>query len=249
MSHPGIRSVVADSVLELILDRPERKNAFTSAMYAKLTDELTQAAQRDDISTVLLRGEGGNFSSGNDLKDFLESPPTGTDAPVFHFLTALATFPKPLICAVEGFAVGIGTTLLLHADLVYAADNARFQLPFINLGLVPEGGSSLLLPRVAGSKAAHELLLFGEPFDAQAALQHGLINQIIEASRVVEHARQRAQQLAAKPRAAVVESKALLKKHQQEEVLKHMKVEGDVFIQRLRSKETAQAIQAFFAKK
>lgn len=249
MTTSGIRSVVAGSVLELVLDRPDRKNAFTGAMYSKLTEELNQAAQRADVAAVLLRGEGGNFSSGNDLKDFLESPPTGTDAPVFHFLTAIATFPKPIVCAVEGFAVGIGTTLLLHADIVYAADSARFQMPFINLGLVPEGGSSLILPRIAGSKAAHELLLFGEPFDAAAALRHGIINQIVEASKLVEYARQRAQILASKPRAAMMESKALLKKSQEPELLNHMRVEGDAFVKRLRSPETAQAIQAFFARK
>jgi enoyl-CoA hydratase/carnithine racemase len=249
MNTNGIRSVVAGSVLELVLDRPERKNAFTNAMYTKLAEELNQAAQKAEVAAVLLRGEGGNFSSGNDLKDFLESPPSGTDAPVFHFLSAMATFPKPIVCAVEGFAVGIGTTLLLHADIVYAADTARFQLPFINLGLVPEGGSSLLLPRIAGSKAAHELLLFGEAFDAEAALRHGLINQIIEQPRLIEFARQRTQLLASKPRTAVLESKALLKKSQEQELLHHMRVEGDVFIKRLRSPETAQAIQAFFAKK
>jgi enoyl-CoA hydratase/carnithine racemase len=249
MSTDGIRSVVAGSVLELVLDRPERKNAFTNAMYSKLTDELNQAAQRAEVAAVLIWGAGNNFSSGNDLKDFLESPPSGTDAPVFHFLSAIASFPKPIVCAVEGFAVGIGTTLLLHADIVYAADTARFQLPFINLGLVPEGGSSLLLPRLAGSKAAHELLYFGEAFDANAALQHGIINQIIEQPKLLDYARQRAQLLASKPRAAMMESKALLKKSQEAELLNHMRVEGDAFIKRLRSPEAAQAIQAFFARK
>ncbi|HYX34486.1 MAG TPA: enoyl-CoA hydratase-related protein [Oligoflexus sp.] len=249
MSTIGIRSVVVGSVLELVLDRPERKNAFTSAMYSKLTEELNQAAQRKEIATVLIHGEGGNFSSGNDLKDFLETPPSGTDAPVFHFLTAIATFPKPIVCAVEGFAVGIGTTMLLPADIAYAADTARFQLPFINLGLVPEGGSSLLLPRLAGSKAAHEMLLFGEPFDAHAALQYGLINQIVEQSKLLEFARQRAQLLATKPRAAVLEAKALLKKSSEPELLNHMRVEGEAFIKRLRSPETTAAIQGFFARK
>jgi len=249
MSSNGIRSVVVGAVLELVIDRPERKNAFTNAMYSQLAEELTKAAASDEIAVVLFYGEAGNFSSGNDLKDFLNEPPTGPVAPVFDFLIALATFPKPILCAVDGFAVGIGTTMLLHADIVYASNIARFQLPFVNLGLVPEAGASLLLPRVAGSKAANELLMFGEAFDAETALRYGIINKIIEQGQLLEWSRARAQTLASKPRAALQEAKSLMKKTHEIELLKQIRLEGDAFVQRLSSPETKQAIQAFFARK
>ena len=249
MTPSGIRTLTVGAVLEIIIDRPARKNAFTNAMYTQLTQQLEAAATLDSIAVVLIRGEGGNFSSGNDLKDFLENPPTDFSAPVFGLMTILITFPKPIICAVEGFAVGIGTTLLLHADIVYAGASAKFQLPFVNLGLVPEAGSSLLLPQVAGTKAANELFMFGEIFDSETAMRHGIINHIIDDGEVLSFTQKRAQILASKPRGAMQEAKTLMKQPAQALLLQQIRIEGDAFVKRLQSPEAVQAMQAFFNRK
>ena len=168
----------AGGVLTLTFNRPDRKNAITAAMYQTLADALVNAQSDPSVRAILLRGSPGIFSAGNDLEDFLKAPPVGNEAPVFQFLHALSTAEKPLVAAVAGAAVGIGTTMLLHCDLVYAADTAKFSLPFAQLGLCPEAASSLLLPRIAGYQAAAEKLLLGEAFDAQEALRMGFVNQV-----------------------------------------------------------------------
>ena len=165
-------------VTTLTINRVEKKNSLTAAMYAALAQGIAQAAQDSSQRVLVIQGHETVFSAGNDVADFLNQPPTGNDAPVFHFLQGIATFPKPLLAAVCGPAVGVGTTMLLHCDLVYAGDNAAFSMPFVNLGLCPEAASSLLVPRLMGHQRASEALLLGEPFMAEAALEVGLVNRV-----------------------------------------------------------------------
>ena len=234
-------------VLHLALARPAKKNALTRAMYAGLAEALDGAAADASVRAVVLSGSAGVFTAGNDLGDFLMDPPTGPDSPVFRFLRAASTFPKPLIAAVEGPAVGIGTTILLHCDLAYAAPDARFKMPFVDLGLVPEAASSLLLPRVAGAMRAAEWLLFGEAFSAQSALAAGLVNEVVEDP--IARALERAHTLAAKPPEAVRLTKALLRRADAAAVQETMAVEGAHFAERLASPEAQEAFTAFFEKR
>lgn len=235
-------------VLHLVLDRPEKKNALTRAMYGRLADALTEAADDPAVRAVVLSGSGGVFTAGNDLGDFMQEPPTGPDSPVFRFLSAAVGFPKPLVAAVEGPAIGIGTTILLHCDLAYAAPTAVFKLPFVDLGLVPEAASSLLLPRLVGPVRAAEMLLFGEPFSAEAAYEVGLVNAVV-ADGVVSHALDRARALAQKPPAAVRQTKALLRRATADAVGETMAHEGRLFVERLGSPEAQEAFTAFFEKR
>ena len=236
-------------VLHVTLNRPEKKNALTRAMYNALADALLGAADDGDIRVVVLSGRDGVFTAGNDLGDFMMDPPTGPDSPVFRFLTALVGFPKPLVVAVNGPAIGIGTTLLLHADLAYAAPDTRFQMPFVPLGLVPEAASSLLVPRLAGHARAAELLMFGEPFSAETAREIGLVNEVAPASDVVDRALERARQLAALPPAAVRLTKAFLRRPHADAVADTISQEGAAFIERLASPEAQEAFTAFFEKR
>lgn len=235
------------AVLHLALARPAKKNAITRAMYTGLADALEAAATDREVRAVVLSGTEGVFTAGNDLGDFLMDPPTGPESPVFRFLAAASTFPKPLIAAVAGPAVGIGTTILLHCDLAYAAPDARFKMPFVDLGLVPEAASSLLLPRTAGPMRAAGWLLFGEVFSANDALQGGLINEICDDPTA--RALDRAQTLAAKPPEAVRLTKALLRRADAAAVQETMAVEGDHFSARLTSPEAQEAFTAFFEKR
>jgi enoyl-CoA hydratase/carnithine racemase len=236
-------------VVEIVIARPARKNALTLAMYETMTRALDEAREDDGVRAVIFRGEGGSFTAGNDLGDFMAAPPTSEDAPVFRFLLALSSFPKPILAAPEGPAIGIGTTMLLHCDLVYAAETTRFQLPFVNLGLVPEAASSLLLPRMLGHVKAAELLLLGEPFDAKTALRLGLINDVLPAGEHLTRTRERAHTLAEKAPEAVRSSKRLMKEAFSEETLSRMRAEAKVFGERLTSPELAEAIAAFFEKR
>ena len=235
------------AILHLALARPAKKNAITRAMYAGLADALGAAAADASVRAVVLSGTGGVFTAGNDLGDFLMDPPTGADSPVFRFLAAASTFPKPLIAAVEGPAVGIGTTVLLHCDLAYASPDARFRMPFVDLGLVPEAASSLLLPRAAGPMRAAGWLLFGEAFSAEDALAGGLVNEIV--ADPTGRALERAHTLAAKPPEAVRLTKALLRRADAAAVRETMQVEGDHFRERLASPEAQEAFTAFFEKR
>ncbi|MGE3926457.1 MAG: enoyl-CoA hydratase-related protein, partial [Lautropia sp.] len=193
------------AVTALVFARAERKNAITAAMYAALADGLAAAATAPDVKVALIHGDGGVFTAGNDLADFLHDPPRDDQAPVMRFLRALEAFPKPLVAAVQGAAIGVGTTLLLHCDAVYAAEDASFALPFVNLGICPEAGSTFLLPALAGYARAAEKLLFGEPFGAAEAREIGLVNRLLPAAEVVGFARERARALATRPLASLIE--------------------------------------------
>jgi enoyl-CoA hydratase/carnithine racemase len=190
-----IQSVIADGILTLSFNRPEKKNAITAAMYAEAARVLHDAEINSDVRVVVLTGVGNVFTAGNDLKDFLENPPRGPEAPVFRFMAAMVALTKPAIAAVAGVAVGIGTTVLLHCDLIYAAPEARFQLPFVNLGLVPEFASSLLLPHIMGYQRAAELLLLGEPFSAEDGYRHGLVTAVIPAAELMTTVQAKAKSL------------------------------------------------------
>ena len=198
-------------VMTLTLNRVDKKNSITAAMYSTLADALDQAKADAAVRVVLLQGDATVFSAGNDIGDFLHKPPAGQDSPVFRFLHGIAAFPKPIVAAVCGPAVGIGTTMLLHCDLVYAGDNAAFSLPFVNLGLCPEAGASLLLPQIVGYPKAAEKLMLGEAFYAEEALEMGLINRIVPPHEVNAYAQSQAAKLAAKPAASLRVTKSLMK--------------------------------------
>jgi len=236
-------------VLTLTFNRPQKKNAFTSEMYALAAQALRDADAHDAVRVVVLAGAGGTFTAGNDLKDFLENPPAGQDSAVFRFLHTLAHFTRPLVARVEGVAVGIGTTLLLHCDYVVASERAVFSMPFVNLGLSPEGASSVLLPRLAGMTLASELLLFGEPFDAATALRAGLVNRVVPDAELAALVSSRAAALAAKPVESVRLTKKLLRDPLRATVDEAFSREGDLFMQRLGSAEAREAFNAFLSKK
>ncbi|MEY2658026.1 MAG: hypothetical protein RLZZ395_1768, partial [Pseudomonadota bacterium] len=219
---------VESGVMTLTLNRLDKKNSFTAAMYAELAEALRGVAEDDAVRVVLFQGHETIFSAGNDIGDFLNKPPSTPDSPVFRFLNAIATFPKPLLAAVCGPAVGIGTTMLLHCDLVYAGDNAMFSMPFVNLGLCPEAASSLLVPRLMGYQRAAEVLLMGDPFMAEAALEVGLVNRVVPPTEANALAQQQARRLATKPLSSVIETKRLLKASTTPAVLERMREEGAI---------------------
>jgi enoyl-CoA hydratase/carnithine racemase len=244
----GIAIDTDDGVTTLTIDRAEKRNALTATMYAALADGLTTAAEDADVRVVVVRGAGAVFTAGNDIADFLNDPPTGMDSPVMRFLTTIATFPKPVVAAVRGPAVGVGTTLLLHCDLVYAGDDAVLLLPFVDLGLVPEAASSLLLPQQLGYHRAAAALLLGEPIAPAAALASGLVNAVLPAGEVDDAARDAARRLAAKPAAALLESKRLLRSSAQEATLARMTEEAAVFERMLREPDARAAFAAFLGR-
>ena len=234
-----------DGVLRIVMNRPEKKNALTMAMYAALTDAIRQGEKNPAVRVMLICGAGGCFTSGNDLKDFVEIPPRDESSPVFRFMATISRAEKPIIAAVSGLAVGIGTTMLLHCDLVYAGSGAKFILPFVNLGLNPEAGSSFLLPLLAGYQRAAELLLLGEPFSAEKAKEIGLVNAICDDAEVVNYAMDQARKLATKPQVSVRLTKAMLKKGNARIVESIMSEEAAILIKRLASPEAAEAFAAF----
>lgn len=234
-----------EGVARVGIVRPQKKNALTQAMYAALADGLAQAEADEGVNAILLHGADEVFSAGNDMADFLTHFSLDASAPVVRFLHTLADATKPVVAAVNGAAIGIGTTMLLHCDLVYCGENARFQLPFVNLGLVPEAGSSWLLTSVLGQRHAAELLLLGDRFDAATALRLGIVNAVAPVGETFAVALRSAQQLAAKPPEAVRATKALMKRATRTEVREAMDVEATRFVERLRSPEAQAAIQAF----
>ncbi len=240
-----IETCLQGGVLRIGICRPKKKNALTQQMYQELTAAIELAEQDDRVRVLLLHGTADCFTSGNDLRDFADNPPGGEESPVFRFLRAISRAQKPIIAVVNGPAVGIGTTLLLHCDLVLAGEEARFQLPFVNLGLCPEAASSYLLPQLVGHLQASELLLLGEPIDARRAEQLGLVNRIYPASKLFQRAIFLAQQLAQKPPAAVRLTKSLLKQGQARQVAEVMSKEGELFLQLLQKPEAQEAIGAF----
>ena len=245
----GIVQARSGAVLQLGFHRPERRNAITAAMYSALAEGLRQAAADPATKVVVLHGTPQAFTAGNDLGDFLNNPPAGDDAPVMRFLGAIVAFPKPLVAAVNGPAVGVGTTMLLHCDLVYAGDEAQFSLPFASLGLCPEGGSSMLLPALAGYARAAEKLLLGEPFDAQEAREMGLVNKVLPSAQVLEFALARAQLLARQPVASLLETKRLLRAPLAAQVAQAMKDEGASFRRMLTEPAAREAFSAFLEKR
>jgi enoyl-CoA hydratase/carnithine racemase len=235
-----------DGILRLTLNRHEKKNALSPAMYDTLAEAIEGADRDDGVRVLLFQGAGDCFTSGNDLRDFVEAPPAGEASPVFRFLMAIHRAQKPLVAAVHGAAVGVGTTMLLHCDLVCAGKGARFQLPFVPLGLCPEAGSSLLLPRLAGYQRAAELLLLGEPFGVERAREIGLVNAVFADEELLDGAYALAGKLAQQPPAAVRLTKALLKKGVERAVTETIAEEGHLFLERLRSPEATAALAAFF---
>jgi enoyl-CoA hydratase/carnithine racemase len=238
-----------DSVTTLTFNRPDKKNSITAAMYASLADALEAAAADDSVRCVVFQGNETTFSAGNDIADFLNNPPATTDSPVFRFLRGIAQFPKPVLAAVCGPAVGIGTTLLFHCDLVYAGDNAAFSMPFVNLGLCPEAASSLLVPQMFGYHRAAEALLLGEPFMAEAALEVGLVNRVVPPSEAAAVAQQAARKLAAKPLSSLVATKRLMKQGQMKQVMTVMAEEGEQFGRMLREPAAREAFGAFMERR
>nr|WP_315463779.1 enoyl-CoA hydratase [uncultured Rhodoferax sp.] len=236
-------------ITTITLNRVEKKNSFTQAMYAACADALDAARDDAAVRVVVFQGDATVFSAGNDIADFLGAPPKAQDAPVFRFLRALAAFPKPIVAAVCGPAVGIGTTMLFHCDLVYAGDNAAFSMPFVNLGLCPEAGSSLLVPQMMGYHRAAEALLMGEPFMAEAALEVGLANRVVPPTEANAVAQAQARKLAAKPIASLIETKRLLKKGQLAEVLARIDEEAVSFGRMLGEPSAKEAFMAFMEKR
>jgi enoyl-CoA hydratase/carnithine racemase len=236
-------------VTTVTFNRLDKKNSITAAMYAALADALAAADADPAVRVVVLQGHETIFSAGNDIGDFLNKPPSAEEAPVFRFLHGIARFSKPLIAAVCGPAVGVGTTMLFHCDLVYAGDNAAFSMPFVNLGLVPEAASSLLVPQMMGYHRAAEALLLGEPFMAEAALEVGLVNRVVPPSEAANVAQAQARKLAAKPLSALVASKQLLKKGNADQVHACMDEEGVIFRRMLAEPAAREAFGAFMERR
>jgi len=238
-----------DGVLRIEINRPDKKNALTSAMYQAMADAIKLAEADRGVRVVLIHGKPDLFTAGNDLQDFLDNPPRDENRPVFQFLRNLSTAQKPLIAAVAGVAVGIGTTMLLHCDLVYAAPNARLQLPFVNLGLVPEAASSLLLPALVGYQRAAELLLLGEPFGAQAAKDIGIVTAVVPEAELLATAWAQAQKLAQKPPTSVRLTKQLMKRGFSAAMAQQMELEIGHYGQLLGAPAAKEAFTAFFEKR
>lgn len=248
-NNEQIQTGLSESILTLQIKRPDKKNALNLAMYGALADGLMAADRDDSVRVILICGSEDCFTSGNDLADFLTDPPTGPTSPVMQFLAAVSQARKPLVAAVNGLAVGVGVTMLLHCDLVYAGNGATFQLPFVNLGLCPEAGSTLLLPRLMGHQRAAELLLLGEPFGAAKACSLGIVTELCPDGEVLATARKKALQLAAQPAAAVRLAKELLKREYAPRLQETIRDEGAEFIKRLKSPEAAEALQAFMQRR
>jgi enoyl-CoA hydratase/carnithine racemase len=236
-------------VMTLTFNRLDKKNSITGEMYGVLADALATAEQSSEVRAVLIQGDATIFSAGNDIGDFLNKPPSTGESSVFRFLRGIASFPKPIVAAVCGPAVGIGTTLLFHCDLVYAGDNAAFSMPFVNLGLCPEAASSLLVPQMFGYHRAAEALLLGEPFMAEAALEVGLVNRVVPPTEANGIAQAQARKLAAKPLSVLIEIKRLMKKSQLPQLLERMGEEGESFARMLREPAAREAFTAFMEKR
>jgi enoyl-CoA hydratase/carnithine racemase len=236
------------NILSIQLNRPAKKNAMTSSMYVTIAELLDAAATDDQVRVVLWHGAGDSFSAGNDLEDFMKNPPGPGESPQARLMRALINFEKPLVAAVQGLAIGGGTTMLAHCDFVYAGESAKFQLPFVNLGLVPEFRSSYLLPLRFGYVRAAELVLLGHPFDAARAAELGLVTQVVPDQNVLVTATETAQNLAEKPAGALQACKRLMKRTSREQLEQAVKFEMEEFAVRVRSAEAKEAFTAFFEK-
>ena len=251
----AIRTATLNGVATIEIARPEKKNAITIGMYQAMEEALVAAGADPAVRAVLLTGQPGIFTSGNDLEDFMKRPPgaggdgDGAESPVFRFMKALAGCDKPVVAAVTGAAIGIGTTMLLHCDLVYVSDEARLAMPFVSLGLVPEFASSLILPQLVGRARAAEMLLLGDPFTGAQAVEAGIANAVLPAGEVAPHARRIAERFNALPPGAVRDSKRLLRRGREQAVLETIGVEAALFGERLQSPEAKEAFSAFFQKR
>jgi enoyl-CoA hydratase/carnithine racemase len=246
----SIRCATVNGVATIEIARPEKKNALTVEMYQAMADAIDAAGRDPSVRALLLTGQPGIFTSGNDLQDFLNRPrPHIDESPVFRFMRALILCDKPVVAAVTGAAIGIGTTLLLHCDLVYIADDARLAMPFASLGLVPEFGSSLLVPRLMGGRRAAEKLLLGDPFTADTAVECGIANAVLPAGEVLPHARRVAERFNALPPSAVRETKRLLREPDRAALLDAVKREAAIFTAQLSSAEAREAMQAVLEKR
>jgi enoyl-CoA hydratase/carnithine racemase len=238
------------ALLAITLARPERRNAITVAMYAALADAIGDASKDDGVRVITIQGEGQDFAAGNDLADFLEAAPrVDNEIPVWRFLRSLATCETPIIAAVQGNCVGIGTTMLLHCDLVIADETTRFSMPFVDLALVPEAASSLLFPRLAGRRRAARYLLLCEPFGVDEAEAIGIVSHRAGAGSLDKKVREIVARLLAKPPEALRQTQRLLRHGATDEILERMKLESSLFAERLASAEVKEAITAFFEKR
>ena len=245
-----VRVELNGGVTAITLARPERRNAITVAMYSVLADAIEAASADKSARLITIRGEGQDFTAGNDLMDFMaELPRDSENIPVWRFLRALARNEVPILAAVQGNAVGIGTTMLLHCDLVIAEEGTRFSLPFVDLGLVPEAASSLLLPRMAGRRLAARYLLLAEPFGVDEALALGLVSHRVTTDSLDDRVSEIVDQLLAKPPEALRETQRLLRHGAREEIMERMLLESSVFAERLKSLEVKAAITAFFERR
>ena len=244
----SIKTATLNGVATVEIARPEKKNAITQAMYRSMAQALEAATADAAVRAVLITGQPGIFTSGNDIEDFMQRP-AGSESPAFGFMRALIGCDKPVVAAVTGAAIGIGTTMLLHCDFVYVADDARLAMPFVSLGLVPEFGSSLIVPQLMGNVRAAEKLLLGDPFSASAAVEAGIANAVLPATEVLPHARRVAERFNALPPGAVRATKRLLRRHRAATLLETIAVEGEVFGARLQSPEAKEAFSAFFEKR
>lgn len=246
-----ILTTKADGILAIEFNRAERKNAITSAMYQAMADALFEAERDTAVRAVLITGKPEIFTAGNDLEDFLKTAalPMSEERPVFQFMRALSGIGKPVVAAVSGAAIGIGTTLLMHCDLVYCADNAKFSLPFAQLGLCPEFASSLLLPQLAGYPRAAEKLLLGEAFGAQEAYEMGLVSKVLPVAELPAFARQQAAKLVALPAASIRMTKSLMKRPRQQALDDTLAFESKQFAAMLQGAEAKEAFTAFFEKR
>ena len=236
----NIRSAIKDKILDIRLERQHKKNALTEKMYMELSRLISEASDNTDVNVILISG-GQDFTAGNDLNDFIQNPPIDANSPVFQFMLALTNCPLPIVAAVDGFAVGIGTTMLLHCDLVYASKSSIFMLPFINLGLVPEFASSQLLEKRTGYLKAAEMLMLGNKFDAKTALEYRLINQICESEELLRLAVDSAEKLATKPRESLIITKSLMRR-ETESITDRIEFEAQHFIEFLNKSSTKEII-------
>jgi len=245
----SIRTATLNGVATVEIARPEKKNAITQAMYQQMADAINAAAADAGVRAVLITGQPGIFTSGNDIEDFMQRPPGTLESPAFVFMKALMGCEKPVIAAVTGAAIGIGTTMLLHCDFVYVSDEARLAMPFVSLGLVPEFASSLIVPQLMGNARAAEKILLGDPFTGADAVELGIANAVLPANEVANHARRIAERFNALPPGAVRDTKKLLRRARSQAALETIGIEGKVFAERLQSPEAKEAFSAFFQKR
>ena len=249
MSAQHLTVEVRDRIMHIRMNRPDKKNALTGAMYTAFADALASAETDPGVRVIFITGTADCFTSGNDLKDFLENPPQGENSPVGRFLRGVSIATKPMVAAVNGAAIGVGTTMLLHCDLVYAGRGARFQMPFVNIGLCPEAASSVIVPALVGHQRAAELLMLGEAFDAERAREFGLVNAVLDDVDCEVKALGQAQRLAMQPPAALRTCKALLKRAQQSLVEQTIRDEAQTFFKMLLQPEAREAMTAFMQKR